>query len=436
MARSRSRVTRTVRGLLARTRSGVAATPRGMAARLTVSTWKPASRLASARSRTAVGWAMPPGVATSPVSTTTATSAAATARVMVLSLARRARRGAGATVPGASPARPPVSPASAAVALRAASRRARRCSRRASAASTAADDRALSGLVRAIAGAASSALRRSSARTSRQEAQPCAWSCSGAGVLLGASSRDARSAPRSGQGIVGSRIGVVAGEVGVTEGPLPPGEQHPDRADGQVEGCRAARVGEAGMAQQQAGALPFRQGGEGLAHGPLLLVAEHVQQRTATVAGLVVDPFEPAGTVQPRRRAALAPQPVVGGVQADAAQPRRDLLVRPGEHPVPVELQERLLDDVLRLAVVAEQPVAEGVQLTVAAPEQRLEPADAGPDLIPHGSHRPLLVWLRRPTYLLPCPTPHPTSLLHPNSLREGFVGKTRLVAPEHLKPR
>jgi len=103
---------------------------------------------------------------------------------------------------------------------------------------------------------------------------------------------------------------------------------------------------------------------------------------------------------------------------------------------VPVELQERLLDDVLRLAVVAEQPVAEGVQLTVAAPEQRLEPADAGPDLIPHGSHRPLLVWLRRPTYLLPCPTPHPTSLLHPNSLREGFVGKTRLVAPEHLKPR
>src|SRR6266540_6196858 len=156
-------------------------------------------------------------------------------------------------------------------------RRRPRCSRRASAASAAAGGSGASGPVIAIAGAASSALRRSSASMSRQAAQPCTWLCSGAGVPPGTSSRDARSAPRSGQGIVGSRIGVVIGEIGVTECPLPTGEQHPDRADSQVQGCGDLRVGEAGVAQQQAGALPLRQGGEGPAHGPLLLGAKHVQ---------------------------------------------------------------------------------------------------------------------------------------------------------------
>src|SRR6266568_258911 len=396
-----------------RIRSGLASTPRGSAEAPTAWTGNPASRLASARSRAGVGSAMlsslprslvntpvstssemtvsscvawllssemtwkrslrnwarkpaaaalPPGVATSTVSTTAATSVAAAAGFLALSLARRARRGGAITAGGSPAAGVAASPAvaMALVAVRVASRRARRCSRRASAASAAAGGSGASGPVIAIAGAASSALRRSSASVSRQAAQPCTWSCSGAGVPPGTSSRDVRSAPRSGQGIVGSRIGVVIGEIGVTE-------------------C------------------------------PLLLGAEHVQQRAAALVNLVVHPFQPTGAIQPRRGATLAPQPVVACVQAHPAQPRRDLLVRPVEH------QERLLDDVLRLAVVAEQPVAQGVQLAVPGPEQRLEPfpcADTGPDLIPHGSHRPLLVWFAGQAFS-PCPTPHAASLLH-----------------------
>src|SRR6266704_3619562 len=368
-----------------RIRSGLASTPRGSAEAPTAWTGNPASRLASARSRAGVGSAMlsslprslvntpvstssemtvsscvawllssemtwkrslrnwarkpaaaalPPGVATSTVSTTAATSAATAVRVLALSLARRARRGGAITAGGSPAAGVAASPAvaMALVAVRVASRRARRCSRRASAASAAAGGSGASGPVIAIAGAASSALRRSSASVSRQAAQPCTWSCSGAGVPPGTSSRDVRSAPRSGQGIVGSRIGVVIGEIGVTECPLPTGEQHPDRADSQVQGCGDLGVGEAGVAQQQTGALPLRQGGERPAHGPLLLGAEHVQQRAAALVNLVVHPFQPAGAIQPRRGATLAPQPVVACVQAHSAQPRRDLLVRPGSH--------------------------------------------------------------------------------------------------------
>src|SRR6266704_88337 len=378
-----------------RIRSGLASTPRGSAEAPTAWTGNPASRLASARSRAGVGSAMlsslprslvntpvstssemtvsscvawllssemtwkrslrnwarkpaaaalPPGVATSTVSTTAATSAATAVRVLALSLSRRARRGGAITAGGSPAAGVAASPAvaMALVAVRVASRRARRCTRRARAATPAAGGRGASGPVIALAGAARTALRRSSASVSRQAAQPCTWSCSGAGVPPGTSSRDVRSAPRSGQGIVGSRIGVVIGEIGVTECPLPTGEQHPDRADSQVQGCGDLGVGEAGVAQQQTGALPLRQGGEGPAHGPLLLGAEHVQQRAAALVNLVVHPFQPTGAIQPRRGATLAPQPVVACVQAHPAQPRRDILVRPVEHRVAVELQERL----------------------------------------------------------------------------------------------
>src|SRR6266702_965751 len=417
-ARSRSKPMRTVWAADTRIRSGLASTPRGSAEAPTAWTGNPASRLASARSRAGVGSAMLSSLPRSLVNTPVSTSSEMTVSSCVAwllssemtwkrSLRNWARKPAAAALPPAV--------AMALVAVRVASRRARRCSRRASAASAAAGGSGASGPVIAIAGAASSALRRSSASVSRQAAQPCTWSCSGAGVPPGTSSRDVRSAPRSGQGIVGSRIGVVIGEIGVTECPLPTGEQHPDRADSQVQGCGDLGVGEAGVAQQQTGALPLRQGGEGPAHGPLLLGAEHVQQRAAALVNLVVHPFQPTGAIQPRRGATLAPQPVVACVQAHPAQPRRDLLVRPVEHRVAVELQERLLDDVLRLAVVAEQPVAQGVQLAVPGPEQRLEPfpcADTGPDLIPHGSHRPLLVWFAGQAFS-PCPTPHAASLLH-----------------------
>src|SRR6266571_796371 len=134
---------RTVWAADTRIRSGLASTPRGSAEAPTAWTGNPASRLASARSRAGVGSAMlsslprslvntpvstssemtvsscvawllssemtwkrslrnwarkpaaaalPPGVATSTVSTTAATSAATAARVLALSLARRGRR--------------------------------------------------------------------------------------------------------------------------------------------------------------------------------------------------------------------------------------------------------------------------------------------------------------------------------------------------------
>jgi hypothetical protein len=169
------------------------------------------------------------------------------------------------------------------------------------------------------------------------------------------------------------------------------------------------------VAQQQAGALPLRQGGEGLAHRPLLLGAEHVHQRGRAGVGLVVDPPGPGRPVQPVAGPALAPQPVVGGVQADTAQPGRDLLVGPVQDRVPVQLEEGLLHDVLGLAVVAEQPVREPVQVAVPLPEHGDEPfpgAGPGPNLIPHGTHQPLLhgqVWSR---YLSPLfNTAHPVGL-------------------------
>ena len=179
--------------------------------------------------------ARPPGVTSSPASTRAATRPAATPRALVPSRATRPRRGngtgsgtaAGAVATGAGVA---------------AATRARRCSNRVRAAWTAAGDGGASGAVRAIAGAASSALRWSSARVSAQEAQACTWSCSGGGVPAASSSSDARRAPRSGQGIVGSRVEVVTVEVGLAEGPLAAGQQDPDRADGEVEGRGDLRV--------------------------------------------------------------------------------------------------------------------------------------------------------------------------------------------------
>src|SRR5215218_9121570 len=372
-------------------------TPESTSPARTSPTWLvwPASR-GTAWSRWLRNWprnpaaaARPVGVATSPVRSRAATIAAATARVLVVSQARRRRRASGigvgaagwvaaeaVVVAGAAAVAVAAADAgaavAAAVAVRAAASRARRCWSRARAASTAASLSGSAGAVRAIARAASSALRWSSARVSEQEAQVCTWSCSGAGVGPSGASMDARRAPRSGQGIVGSPVVVI--EVGVAERPLAAGEQDPDRADGEVEGRGDLRVGVAGVAQQQAGPLPLRQGGEGPAHRLLLLGPEHVQQRGRAGVGLVVDPLGPSGPIQPLGGPALAPQPVVGGVQADPTQPGRDLLVGPLQHRMPVELEEGLLHDILGLTMVAEQPVPEPVQVAVPLPEQGHEP--------------------------------------------------------------
>src|SRR5215207_3595502 len=461
-------MSRVSRARVTRTRWGVRSTPAGSAAGSTAETANPATRAASSRPATTSGspkpescraspvntpvwtsppttsatwldwpgsrettsnrwlrnWARnpaaaarPPGVTSRPARTRAATRPAATPRALTPSRATRPRPGSGIG-PGTSARAGAVAAAS----------RARRCSNRVRASSTAAGAGGSAGAVRAIAGAASSALRWSSARVSAQEAQPGTWSCGGAGVP-GASSSDARRAPRSGQGIVGSRVGVVSVEVGLAEGPLAAGQQDPDRADGQVEGGGDLRVGVAGVAQQQAGPLPLGQGVEGPAHRPLLLGPEHVQLRGRPGVGLVLGPLRPGGPVEPGRGPALAPQPVVGGVQADPAQPGRDLGVGPLQHRVPVELEEGLLDDVLGLAVVAEQPVPEPVELPVPLPEHPGEPLPfpgPGPSLIPHGAHQPLLQGRVWPRYLSPTPTPPGGHRLHPGPAAGGQVGDGR----------
>src|SRR5215207_550266 len=426
-------MSRVSRARVTRTRWGVRSTPAGSAAGSTAETANPATRAASSRPATTSGspkpescraspvntpvwtsppttsatwldwpgsrettsnrwlrnWARnpaaaarPPGVTSRPARTRAATRPAATPRALTPSRATRPRPGSGIG--------PGTSARAGAVAVAAAASRARRCSNRVRASSTAAGAGGSAGAVRAIAGAASSALRWSSARVSAQEAQPGTWSCGGAGVP-GASSSDARRAPRSGQGIVGSRVGVVTVEVGLAEGALATGQQDPDRADGEVEGRGDLRVGVAGVAQKQAGPLPLGQGGQRLAHRPLLLGPEHVHERARRGVGLVLGPLGPARPVQADHGPALAPQPVVGGVQADPPQPGRDLVAGPLQDRVPVEPQEGLLDDVLGLAMVPEQPVPEPVQLPVPLPEHRGEPLPVpgpGPSLIPHGSHR------------------------------------------------
>src|SRR5215217_282462 len=464
---------------LTRIRRGVPSTPRGRTDGSTAGTANPTSRLASARlattfgsSRPASWWgspvntpestspaktsptwlvwpasrgtawsrwlrnwprklaaaARPPGVATSPVRARVATSAAATARPLAPSQPGRPRRASG-TGAGAGSG-PAVAVAAVAVAVRAAASRARRCSNRSRAASTAAPLGGAPGAVRAIAGAASSALRWSSATVSEQAAQACTWPCRAVAVApSGASSMDARRAPRSGQGIVGSRVGVVAVEVGVAEPPLAAGEQDPDRADGEVEGRGNLRVGVAGVAQQQAGALPLGQGGEGLADRPLLLGPEHLQQRGGAGVGLVVGPLGPARPVQPVAGPAPAPQPVVGGIQADTAQPGRDLLVGPVEDGMPVEPEEGLLHDVLGLTAVPEQPVGEPVQVAVPLPEHGGKPfpgAGPGPDLIRHGTHQPLLLVASGQGTSHSCSTPPGRWLLHRGPAAGDQVGDGR----------
>src|SRR4029450_1687487 len=81
-------------------------------------------------------------------------------------------------------------------------------------------------------------------RSARGRAAAPGWGRRGRPWTPAGAPTDARRAPRSGQGIVGSRVVVI--EVGVAERPLAAGEQDPDRADGEVEGGGDLRGGGGG----------------------------------------------------------------------------------------------------------------------------------------------------------------------------------------------
>src|SRR6266508_3401644 len=285
---------------------------------------------------------------------------------------------------------------------------------RSRAASTCAACSGRAGASTPVAAAASSALPRSSSATARQAAQPSTWAPTVAWSAA-APSIQARSSPSSRHLMIRS---LLLSLVAVAERALGAGQQHADRPDGQLAGVGDLGVGVAGVAQQQAGPLPFGKRPQRPVHHRLLFEPEQRPERVVALGGDRARRQLGRGALQPLASAALAPQPVVAEVHADPAEPGLDLLVGPVDDGRADQPEERLLHHVLGLPAVDELPVAEVVQPRVEAAEQLVEPSGGvGSTLRPcvHPHHRRSLRRRRRPFRCRPSDeTPPRVCFLHP----------------------
>src|SRR6266508_3193474 len=294
---------------------------------------------------------------------------------------------------------------------------------RSRAASTCAACSGRAGASTPVAAAASSALPRSSSATARQAAQPSTWAPTAAWSAA-APSIQARSSPSSRHLMIRSLLLLL---VAVAERAFGAGQQHADRPDGQLAGVGDLGVGVAGVAQQQAGPLPFGKRPQRPVHRRLLFEPEQRPERVVALGGDRALRQLCRGALQPLASAALAPQPVVAEVHADPAEPGLDLLVGPVDDGRADQPEERLLHHVLGLPAVDELPVAEVVQPRVEAAEQLVEPSGGvGSTLRPcvHPHHRRSLRRRRRPFRCRPSDeTPPRVCFLHRAGQRLAKLG-------------
>src|SRR6266508_4663502 len=368
---------------------GRGSTPLGRAAASGSATGKPTSRLAAAGVATGAGSTPPRSPPTTPSCRSVAAGSPACEGSKVTTANRWLRNWARKLLAALRPAGVATSTSASAPVTAAASHpRARRVPEpaagrlwvaghraaavtRSRAASTCAACSGRAGARTPVAAAASSALPRSSSATARQAAQPSTWAPTAAWSAA-APSIQARSSPTSRHLMIRSLLLLL---VAVAERAFGAGQQHADRPDGQLAGVGDLGVGVAGVAQQQAGPLPFGKRPQRPVHRRLLFEPEQRPERVVALGGDRARRQLGRGARQPLASAALAPQPVVAEVHADPAEPGLDLLVGPVDDGRADQPEERLLHHVLGLPAVDEQPVAEVVQPRVEAAEQLVEPS-------------------------------------------------------------